>query len=139
MKKAAKPASTAPVMPSMKKTAALVAHAIGESLWPKQTGHARATRGTAAKASVISVERTLQIPCLPLKCDRVHRKRRCAHERHRPGAKVGEVVAGTILPHGPRGEKCRQHDRQRDEQQVKCSERHDAIPPVSRDCRSRGC
>src|SRR5580765_2237846 len=126
MKKQAKAARTETVTPSMKKTPILVPHAIGESLWPKHTGHARAARGTASTKTVNrSLRIALHIPRLPLKRDRVHRETRGGPQRCRAGAQVSDVVTDPILPDGPRGKKCREHDGQRNEQQVKCSERHD--------------
>jgi hypothetical protein len=57
MIKPANPARTEPVSPSMKKIAVFVAKAIGESLWPKHTGHANAARGAATIATVRRVSR----------------------------------------------------------------------------------
>src|SRR5688572_19707024 len=130
MKKPAKPARTAPVTPSMKNTAMLVPKAIGESLWPKHTGQARAARGAATIARVMSIWRIfLHPPRLSLKCSRVYSERGGACERRGAGPEIHGIVAHLILSHGPRGEKGREHDRQRNEQQMKGSERHQR-PPV---------
>ena len=54
MKKLANPVSTLTVMISMTRMLRFAADAIGESLWPKQTGHATAARGAATTISSTS-------------------------------------------------------------------------------------
>src|SRR5580765_3837362 len=143
MKKQAKAARTETVTPSMKKTPILVPHAIGESLWPKHTGHASAARGTASAETVNrSLRIGLQISRLPLKRHGVDRETCSASKRRGAGAQIDDIVSGSILSDGPGGQKGRQYDRQRDEQQVKCPERHDPILRTSlrsTGSRSRGC
>ena len=52
MKKVANAPSTPATTTSIAMMPMFIAIAIGESLWPKQTGHASAARGAASKPSV---------------------------------------------------------------------------------------
>jgi hypothetical protein len=58
----AKPASTATMTPSMARIPRFIALASGESLWPKQTGHASAGRATASRTAVSMAWRMGYIP-----------------------------------------------------------------------------
>src|SRR5712692_6464250 len=97
--KAPNPASTPPVMMSMTRMAMFAAHAIGESFWPKQTGHASAARGAAAATSVTrAVRRMLETPRLPLECRPVDSEPRAARERRHGHEHVADAVVRAILP-----------------------------------------
>ena len=113
-------------------TPMLIAIASGESLWPKHTGHASAARGAASSTIVreqgphaaTSASSSAETP-----------------RRRRPGsapaasdtaatAHVPDIVLQPVLPRRPGREERGEHDRQRDEQQVKRTQRHVSAPRV---------
>src|SRR6266850_4344057 len=127
MKNDANPPSTPATTMSIAKIPMFIAMAIGESLLPKQTGHASAAPGIPAMNSHDSTNTrrvTLQLPRLALKRRAVHPEADTACERCDAGDHIPHVVRRLILPRRPRREERGQDDRHRDEQQMKSAERH---------------
>src|SRR4051812_11065087 len=116
--------------PSIIRMPMFVAYAIGASLCPKHTGHASAARGTASVRTVISAFfMSLEVPCFPLKGGAIDGHHAARDQRADSSESVQHFVLELVLTAGPRGEEGRQHDGQRDEQQVKGSQRHlSALP-----------
>src|SRR6185436_378809 len=137
MKKVANAPSTPATTMSIAKMPRFIATAIGESLSPKQTGHASAMRGAASIPSVskilrISITRAsrsaeavaLQLSRFPLKRRTVEPEADAGGERRQCRHRVGEVAGRTVLLPRPGGDKRREDHGHGDEEQVKRLQRH---------------
>src|SRR5450755_2081177 len=135
MKNVAKHASMPTTTTSMKMIPVFMATASGESAWPKQTGHASASRGArrrSARVATVVLIVPLQIPRFTLErrpiCGQSHTTRETHHARQH----VADLVRRLILAERPRAAERGEDDRQRDEEQVKGPQRHVSGPRARR-------
>src|SRR5262245_26440787 len=125
--KLANPISTAVIMPSRNSTPMLTPLASGESLWPKQTGHARTTRGAATRAIVATARTafrtaltaTASSTCVENRA--VDGQRADRQRRHDCARRVRRGRLDLILRDRPGSAERRQHGGYPNEEQMKGS------------------
>src|SRR5437660_7062783 len=132
MKNDATAVSMTATTPSINRMPEFIACAIGESFSPKHTGHASATFGAATRNVVTNRRLTTvsasQTTHFPLKHRAIDGEHDAAGDRQHGAERIRRIVRRLILIHAPRRHEGGEDHRNRDEEKVKCFQRHVNAP-----------